>query len=62
MKRDAKIKQGKLHIFCTSVITKLDSAEKIFFGWFLNPRHTHTRSFKWWKTSISLHRVGQLYI
>jgi hypothetical protein len=37
MKRDAKLKHGKLHIFCTIVITKLDSAEKIFFGRFLNP-------------------------
>jgi hypothetical protein len=46
MKRDAKLKHDKLHIFCTIVITKLDSAEKIFFGRFLNPRHTHTRSFK----------------
>ena len=30
--RNAKLKHGKLHIFCTTVITKLDSAEKIFFG------------------------------
>ena len=46
MKRDAKLKHDKLHIFCTIVITKLNSAEKSFFGRFLNPGHTHTRSFK----------------
>jgi hypothetical protein len=43
--RNAKLKHGKLHIFCTTVITKLDSAEKIFFGWFLN-LDVLTRSFK----------------
>jgi hypothetical protein len=43
--RNAKLKHGKLHIFCTTVITKLDSAEKIFFGWFLN-LDALTRSFK----------------
>ncbi|MGA7976594.1 MAG: hypothetical protein WB975_05125 [Nitrososphaeraceae archaeon] len=43
--RNAKLKHGKLHIFCTTVMTKLDSAEKIFFGWFLN-LDALTRSFE----------------